>query len=335
LIVPSPFCAPGPADPDDPYAGDEILDDPPGEPAADANDAPFRDAYQRAVRGRIPLDAPELLAVVRRRGLCVARSPATGQPIWEGVLVEDATSSEPGAPCPGSRPEAFSPHAPSDECLADIAEDRLPEIGIVAPDRVLGPMADERPERESLLVAAGVMAFSTFIEPRVRPVDRFYKEHGDHASQERLAVHAVDRAPACLWAAEGGRLVPLLPLPPAWVPEGDVLLAPRFEGSESKPPADGTYVARLHPVLRAGGGDAWIASLALRVQGPVDARRTTMRLRLEIWRERRRFPNLTWVGLLRHRAELLYRFAHESAWVALRGKGRYDPGRDAVPQSFP
>jgi hypothetical protein len=65
----------------------------------------------------------------------------------------------------------------------------------------------------------------------------------------------------------------------------------------------------------SGPDGAPFASLALRLPRGADPDLLLTRLRLELWRERRHAPTLTWTDLLRHRGELVYRFAHELSWA--------------------
>jgi len=216
------------------------------------------------------------------------------------------------APDPRLAPLDRAPLLPCDQWAADLVEDLLPEVGLVAPGRVLGPFADERPSARSRLVAAGVLAFCPHRAPQVRPVDRWYRDRRASPVDERATLRAVDRAPPMLWSVvDGAAPVPELPLPVRLRPPGPVQLLPWRCGEPTTPLRPGSWVARLLP-----GPGGWLAAMALRLPAPVHGPRLLRRMELELWRQRAWQPGLGWPSFLRLRGEVLYRCCHERAWSA-------------------
>ncbi len=270
----------------DPYAGDELLGD---EAPCDEAQAAFLALCRQALQGGLSPADPRLRAAAHRAGLL----------------------SAPPGPIDRS-PPLVAERLPSEQWFSDLAEDQVPEIGLLAPERVLGPYADERPDPGALLVAAGVMAFSAFRPPKVRPADRWYADRRGAPPQDRAAVRAADRAPPLLWRARPRGWQPLLPLPRRLRPRGPVRLLPLRDGAESRPAGRGCWVARVFP----GPGGSWYAALALPLPVEIDPAPLRARLVLELWRARCSAPGLSWTELLRQRGEVVYRSCCERAWLA-------------------
>lgn len=306
MIIPEHLAWPLEEDPHDPYAGDENLED----PTSGLHDRTFLQAYRDACRGRLALDDPGLRSLAEQMNLVSARS-VLGWDLPEGIVVEGISRNP--ARVLGSAPRILAaPRIPSEQLFADLVENRITDIAMIAPERVLGPWADELPPRGSLLVACGVFAFVPYLSPRVRPVDRYTQDNMERPGAFRESVEAVDHAPPCLWTLRGGIASAEIPLPGLYLPgEEPLRLAPLLDDNPERRMEDGSWLARLLP----GPDGRWFASLALRLPEQPDPRRLLLRLRLELWRERRHFPSLTWVDFLRIRSDLLYRFAHELAWV--------------------
>ncbi len=271
-----------------PYAGDEIL--PPPSTGCAARDA-LVGLHALVLRGELAPGHPSLEAAARAAGVLEPRPPE------ERLLVQ---------------PLPVAPELPCDAWLADIVEDVIPDVGLSSAERVLGPFADERPGPRARRVAAGVMAFAPYIAPRVRPVDRWYKDKRGGTQDERDAVRAIDRVPAMLWEVEGPGLPrPLLPMAPRLLPDGPVrLLGDRATVPREALPA-GTWLARVFQ-----GPDGWLAALALPLARRPDPAWLRQRLELELWQLRCFVPEADWILLLRERAEVLYRCCHEWAWTA-------------------
>jgi hypothetical protein len=286
-VIPVPDVAwPEPVLPEDPYAGDEIL---PWPPPRDPRRARFLASYQAWALGHRSLEDPALRA-----------------------LAEEAGLLETPDPVPLPRTLEAEARLPADAWFAHLAEDRLPDLGLIATERVLGPWADERPSRRQRLVAAGVLAFSPYMPPRVRPLERCLHERRESPAEDRLAVRAVDRCPAMLWEVVAGlRPRALLPLPDLYLPPEPVRQLPEEDGEPAHPLDAGTWLARCFP-----GPGGWYAALALPLPRCPDITWVQCRLELELWRCRVLWPAFTWVDLLRERAEVLYRCCHEWIWIA-------------------
>ena len=243
----------------DPWAGDEMLGE--GEP-----DDGFFPMYRGVLEGRLPWEAAAAAAI--RLGL-------------DGPLKHDR------------RPPRAAPVPIDDALLAELAADVVPDLGMLAPDRVLGPWADERLPPRLLALASAVMALSPLIPPSVRPVARALRAKRPRRSvEERAALRAVMTAPPMVWTAQG----PQLPLDERYA-IGVALPAP-------------AVVARVVP----GMGLA----MALPLPRVPDAAVLFRRMLLEYHRLRRYEPRLTWEDVLRERGEVLYRTACEWCWVHAR-----------------
>ena len=209
------------------------------------------------------------------------------------------------------RPLGEAPLLPTDMWFADISENWVPDIGVIAPDRVFGPLADLGLSRRERVLAAGVMAFSIVIPPHSRPADRWESDRHGNPRDERLTVRAVFRAPAMLWSVREGRWSPRLPLVERFVPDAPVQMLPLEDGAGSQWLEDGDWIARVFRVESEG----WFAALAVPAPEDVNVDALVRRLRLAWWRLRLRAPAATWEDALRSRSEILYRFCAEHRWL--------------------
>ena len=271
-----------------PYSGDELCPVPP-------HDDPLQGELIRlhalVLRGRLSPRDPSLRAAASAAGVVEPEPP------WERVPLQRLP---------------VAPLVPCDAWLADLAENTVPDMGLSSAERVLGPLVDERPGRRARRVAAGVMAFSPYMAPRVRPFDRWAKDRRGGTDHERAALRAIDRAPAMIWAVDApGELRPLLPMKPLLMPEGLVQLIPDCCGPSPGLVPVGTWLAR---VFR--GPEGWYAALSLPLEAPPDPAWLLARMSLELWQLRCLVPEASWTLLLRERAEVLYRCCHEWAWMA-------------------
>lgn len=267
-VVPQLLCA------GDPCAGDEALYDPaPWENARDfagwtderawrALDARFHALYLQVLAGHRPFNDPALRDVAHRLGL-------------DGPRWFDA------------RPPRTAETAIPDEVLADVTEDWVPDLGVMA-ERLT---ADDGPPTVGV---AAALAYVGCAVDGTRPVDAWADEEAERALVR--AARVVDASPPGVWA--DGR--PLLPTLPARVPE-------------AVPP--GVFVARAY---RVSGGWAWSGRMDL--DHAPDPGPLVARLTLELWRLRRHERRATWEDLLRRRPEVVYRAAAEGARRARREK---------------
>ncbi len=275
-----------------PYAGDELRTAPPLDDPAHAR---LVDLHALVLRGELSSTDPSLRAAAQAAGVVELEPPHERQPV---------------------QPPPVAPLLPSDSWLSDLVENVVPDVGLSSAERVLGPYADERPSRRSRRVAAGVLAFSPYIPPRVRPFDRWAKDRRGGTDEERDALRAINMVPAMVWTVdEPGRPRPLLPMADRLLPQGPVRLAPDRDGPSPGLLEPGPWVARI---FHAPGG--WYAALALPLEATPDPGWLLERMSLELWQLRCFVPEADWNLLLRERAEVLYRCCHEWAWKAQEAK---------------
>lgn len=187
-----------------------------------------------------------------------------------------------------------------DDVLADITENYVPDVGSLAPDRVLGPFADLHLPRRLRAAAAATLAFTRLVPPAVRPIDRYAEDKPRPDVALRAVIRAIALSPAMLWQRDGDRLRPMLPLAPAFAPDLPV----------RDLPAVPALLGRLVPL--AGGG-AWLAACIPLPRLPPTAP-LLRRLGWEMWRVRRHELRITWEDLLRERGEVLVRTTLEWTW---------------------
>jgi hypothetical protein len=199
------------------------------------------------------------------------------------------------------RPLPEAQYSISDELLADISENQLPQVGHLAPDRILGPWADTMLPRWVRVAAAAAMVFSPEVPPGVPAWARAIKRQPRPPTEVRAALRAAAKTPPMLWRITGpGRVTPTLPLGPLQAPDGPV------DGLPDAP-------AVIGRVVRRDGGWHLVCGLPLPALPP--AERLTRRLDLELMRIRRRERRLTWEVMLCERPELIYRAACEWLWL--------------------
>ena len=280
--------------PEDPWAGDERLDDPaahaahldgarspalsPAEHAA--WDARFRAAYADVLDGRAPWGAEaEAAAALQVDG---------------PLRHEDRLHKRAEGPV-------------SDEVIAHFCEDWVPDVGLFAAERVLGPWAMSA-TRGQKIVATAALCMSPLLPPAIRPVTRASRSEPRAPAEVRGPLVAVLRAPVALWAVEGASVRPLIPLAPQFLPDGPIADLPQGV------PA---FVGRVVQ-LQAGGA---FVRTALGLPVCPDPAVLMRRLRLELLRLRRHGRGLSWEDLLRDRGELVLRTCCEWAWVHARAAG--------------
>jgi len=282
MLLPSEVGWPVGVDLADPYAGDELWS------PVDANPrrAEIEALLIRAVRTGLPEHYDEAEAEIRSEQL-------HSEKFWD------------------KRPVSEAPLLPTDMWFADISENWVPDIGVIAPDRVFGPLGESGLSRRQRVIAAGVMAFAVTIPPNVRPADRWEGDRIANPRPDRLTVRTVFRAPAMLWRVRDGQWYPRLPLVERFVPDDQVRMLPLEEATSALDVADGDWIARVFRVEAQG----WYAALAVPALETVPIDTLMRRLRLAWWRLRLRQPAATWEDALRFRAEILYRFCAEHQWL--------------------
>lgn len=276
-------------DPRDPWAGDEALPDsydygnyldfgaadpPLDEAAYAAADRAFLEVYRAVLDGRA--------------GFAAIEAPARRVAVWAPARHD-------------RRPLDPAPFPVSDEHLADHVEDWVPDIGLVAPDRVLGPWADGPLPRRARLGAGAAVAFSPWVEPGVTPAERIARTKPKPSKAYRVALRAIASAPPMVWVREGDRLRPGLPISELYVPDGPV------SGLWPAP----AVVGRVVP-----SEQGWFLAAAFPLPGVPPRIGLTRRVFLELLRVRRAERRATWEDALRRRSEVIYRTALSWAWLA-------------------
>lgn len=190
-----------------------------------------------------------------------------------------------------------------DRRLADIAENQLPGVGLVGPDRIMGPWADEPIPRWLRIQVGAVMAFVPEVEPGVPPWARAIKRRPRPETPVRQSLRVMARSAPCLWAVDGDAVSPLIPLGAVFQHSGSVV---------GLPPVS-TVIGRL---VDTDHGLRMAAAIPLIRRPSTEA--IEARLRLEWLRLRRRERRLSMEDMLRERSEVLYRACMEWLWLTFR-----------------
>ncbi len=198
------------------------------------------------------------------------------------------------------RPPGVAALVIGDRQLADIAENQLPQVGIVGPDRILGPWADEPVPRWQRIQVGAIMAFVPEVDPGVPPWARAIKRKPRPESDVRQSLRVLARTPPMMWAVEGSDLRPMLPTASQFLPKGPVRGVPDVPAVIGRVVnhADGPYLSASMPLIRRPPPE-----IILR------------RVLLEWRRLRRRERRLSLEDTLRERSEVLYRSAFEWLYV--------------------
>ncbi|MFT5680516.1 MAG: hypothetical protein ACI8RZ_001422 [Myxococcota bacterium] len=195
----------------------------------------------------------------------------------------------------------------SDDILAEMSEDQVPDIGVVAPDRVLGPLSEHALPRRLHRIAGAVMAFVPMIRGGVMPVARVIYQKPRPPTSLSSPIRSIARAPVMIWHKTPEGLVPLLPLGPRQV----ALFStdrPRLHVDPTEGPV---LIGRATP-LESGG---WWLAAALSLPKPPPSDILLRRMMLELQRLRRHDRRVSWEDMLRERAEVVYRTACEWSWL--------------------
>lgn len=203
------------------------------------------------------------------------------------------------------RPAMAAPRRVDDGLLADVGENNLPDLGLYAAERVLGPFAELPLSFPTRRAVGATLAFTRLLPQGLRAIDRFYREKPRPDVDDRAAVKCIERSPPMLWSVHGDTLRPLLPL-------GDGF---RLDGPVQGLPPGPAVLGRLVPT--ADGG-RWLAC-ALPLPLVPDPAPIMRRMTWEMWRMRRHELRLTWEDLLRERGEVLTRTCYEWCWEQAAG----------------
>ena len=244
-----------------------------------ALDAAFMERYLAVIRGDAAWDDAELLELAAALAL-------------DHPLHHDRRAAAEGPALDGA--------------LVDVTEDHVPDVVMMAADRILGPWADEAPDRALLRAAVQALAFTPILRSGRSPALYRYGHRPRPPEAARLGLKGAMQAPPMLWDARESPWRPLLPIAPQLRPDGPIAGAPAL-----LPGAGRTdfAAARLHP----DGEGRWSVCAGIGWEGSAPpADRVMRRLRLELWRLRRVERRATWEDLLRRRGEVLYRMC--SLW---------------------
>jgi hypothetical protein len=279
----------------DPYCGDEALLWP----------GDYDDYLRHSARVGSPplLDSAEYTALDLEfervyRDILDGSAPWSAiEPLTEPLLIAGAIKHD-------GRPPGRVMCMVDDVTLADISENQLPQVGLVGPDRILGPWSDESLPAWVRVQMGAIMAFVPEVDPGVPPWARAIKRKPRPETTIRQSLRVMARTPPMLWAVQGDTLSPMLPLGKHFIPVGPV------QGVPPVPAVIGRVVASEQGYFLA-------ASLPLMRRPPADL--ITRRIRLEWLRLRRRERRLSIEDTLRERSEVLYRSCLEWLWLQLEG----------------
>jgi len=191
-------------------------------------------------------------------------------------------------------------HPITDLVLAEMAEDQLPDIGLLAPDAILGPFADDRLSAHIRRQAGAVMALSPILTHGRPPVARVLHQRPRPRTPFKTSIRAIAKTPPMIWRHLNGVLTPTLPLSPQMIPQYPVHSVP------NSPAVIGRCV--FHP------DGAWLACVIPLPQAP-PAEIIMRRMLLEVYRLRRHDRRVSWEDVLRQRADVLTRTACEWCWL--------------------
>ena len=204
------------------------------------------------------------------------------------------------------RPPGMASMEVRDSVLADMAENQLPQVGLVGPDRILGPWSDEPVPRWVRVQVGAVMAFVPEVEPGVPPWARTIKRKPRPSTELRQSLRVMARTPPSLWRVDGNTLHSLLPLGRHFLPHGPVRNVPDVPAVIGRVVLgpDGFFLAASIPLIRIPPAEQILA-----------------RVRLEWLRLRRRERRLSVEDALRERSEVLYRSCLEWLWLQMEDQG--------------
>lgn len=275
----------------DPWAGDEALPD------------PYDYENYLEFPGGEPVLEPEAYAAADRSFLAIYRDILGGRATLAAIEAPARAIGVWGPARHDRRPLEPATQRIPDEILADHVEDWVPDVGLQSPDRVLGPWAEGPLPARVRLAAGAAVCFCPWVTPGVTPAERVARSKPKPSKPYRAALRAIAAAPPMVWAVEGDRLRPHLPLFPRGRPDGPVLGVPDA-------PA---VIGRVVP-----SAEGWFLACALPLPGLPPAAGLTRRLYLELLRVRRAERRASWEDALRRRAEVIYRTALSWAWLETR-----------------
>ena len=278
----------------DPWAGDEVTP----EPASYANYLSFG-----AASGEVALDEPEW-ARLDEAFMALYRGVLDGDRPWSELAEPARVLGLSGPAAHDRRPLDKAPERISDAVLADHVEDWVPDVGLLAPDRVLGPWSDEPLPAWVRRTAGAALCYAKLVSQGVSPAHRIARGKPKPPRDYRASLRIIGESPPCVFSVQpDGALLPLLPLSRHAVPHGPVL------GLPDAPAVVGRAVK---------GPEGWFLSTGLPLPGLPPRAGLIRRLQLELLRLRRVERRTSWEDVLRRRSELVYRTALSWAWLELK-----------------
>ena len=182
------------------------------------------------------------------------------------------------------------------QLLAALCEDRIPDIGAYATDRVFGPLSDNLNNSAAhAVLAAAVLFFSPTAPHHTSPAGRACDDRPKLPANVRTAIMTVAKSPALLWKVlPNQHIQPLLPISSHLCPQQTVKHLPNSP----------FMIARV----------AWTPTphaYCVLPLSTVHIDNIFYRLWLEWLRVQRHTIKICWEDLLRFRSELLYRSVGE------------------------
>ncbi len=178
--------------------------------------------------------------------------------------------------------------------LSNLTEDWVPDIGLFAEERVLGPFA---PYPNLRVLCGAILCFSPLLKHGITAAGRFADTQN---SEHKIALGIQAKSPCMVWEIQNRNKVrPLLELTHQLIPNGEVKGLP-----ESR-----YCVARICPTI-----DGWTASCVLPVPR-IHIAYVRNILRLEWIKLQQSGGRMFWEDVLRYRAELIYRSALEYCFL--------------------
>ena len=178
--------------------------------------------------------------------------------------------------------------------LANITEDWVPDIGMFAQERVLGPFA---PYQSLGILCGAVLCFSPLLKQGITPAGRF---SDTQKSRYSVVIGIQAKSPCMIWKKEKhDYLTPLLPIASQYIPTEPVKNIPNND----------FFIGRVCPTT-----SGWIACCTLPLPH-VEIRYIHNMLRMEWLKLQQSSAVLFWEDVLRYRAELIYRSALEYCFI--------------------
>ena len=178
--------------------------------------------------------------------------------------------------------------------LANITEDWVPDIGMFAQERVLGPFA---PFNHFRVLCGAILCFSPLLKHGITPAGRF---SDTQKSIYSVVIGIQAKSPCMIWKQDGnGHVIPLLPIAPQYIPKDPVQNIPKEQ----------YFIGRICPTIHG-----WITCCALPIP-VVETQYITNMISMEWLKLQQSNALMFWEDVLRYRGELIYRSALEYCFI--------------------